>query len=82
MSLFSSLGQGDVWSIAGISFGRLSFLLLSFSFSLHFYFFFSSGIVSPVNDILDKDHYTLEELLGETELIQEVKTGNQRLIQL
>jgi hypothetical protein len=74
MALFSSLGQGDVWSIAGISFGRYSFQIAILT--SHF------SRTSPVNDILDKDNYTLEELLGETELIQEVKTGNQRLIQL
>mmetsp|Transcript_24531 Transcript_24531/g.36104 ORF Transcript_24531/g.36104 Transcript_24531/m.36104 type:complete len:138 (-) Transcript_24531:2135-2548(-) len=57
MSLFASLGQGDIWSISGISFA------------------------SPVNDILDKESYTLEELLEEDELLQEVKSGNGRLIE-
>lgn len=47
-------------------------------------FFFPRPLLcfSPINDILDKESYTLEELLGETELIQEVKSGNQRLLQL
>lgn len=56
MSLFSSLGQGDIWSISGISFA------------------------SPVNDILDKETYTLEELLQEDDLLQEVKSKNERLL--
>lgn len=56
MSLFSSLGQGDIWSISGISFA------------------------SPINDILDKEFYTLEELLEEDDLLQEVKSKNERLL--
>lgn len=56
MSLFSSLGQGDIWSISGISFA------------------------SPVNDILDKDFFTLEELLEEEDLLQEVKSKNENLL--
>lgn len=56
MSLFSSLGQGDIWSISGINFA------------------------SPVNDILDKEFYTLEELLEEDDLLQEVKSKNERLL--
>ena len=56
MSLFSSLGQGDIWSLSGISFA------------------------SPVNDILDKEFYTLEELLEEDDLLQEVKSKNERLL--
>ncbi|KAL6766307.1 hypothetical protein ACKKBG_A35495 [Auxenochlorella protothecoides x Auxenochlorella symbiontica] len=35
---------------------------------------------SPVDSILDKDNYTLEELLDEDELIQECKSLNNRLI--
>jgi hypothetical protein len=31
---------------------------------------------------LDKETYTIEEFLAETELIQEVKSGNHRLLQL
>ena len=34
---------------------------------------------SPVDSILDKDRYTLEELLDEDELIQECKSLNARL---
>jgi serine/threonine-protein phosphatase 6 regulatory subunit 3 len=56
MSLFSSLGQGDIWSISGISFA------------------------SPINDTLDKDFFTLEELLEEDDLLQEVKSKNERLL--
>jgi serine/threonine-protein phosphatase 6 regulatory subunit 3 len=37
---------------------------------------------SPINDLLDKGSYTLEELLNEDELIQEVKAKNDRLIEL
>lgn len=42
-----------------------------------------SGIsfASPINDILDKSTFTLEDLLEEDELIQEVKSKNDRLIQ-
>ncbi len=37
---------------------------------------------SPINDLLDSGIYTLEELLNEDELIQEVKAKNDRLIEL
>jgi hypothetical protein len=57
MSLFASLGQGDIWSISGISFS------------------------SPLNDILDRDDFTLEDLLREDELLQEIKSRNNRLIE-
>ena len=33
-----------------------------------------------MNDILDKDKFTLEELLQEDEILQEVKARNGRLI--
>jgi serine/threonine-protein phosphatase 6 regulatory subunit 3 len=56
MSLFSSLGNGDIWSISGINFA------------------------SPVNDILDKESFTLEELLQEDDLLQEVKSKDERLL--
>jgi hypothetical protein len=56
MSLFASLGGGDIWSISGISFA------------------------SPVNDILDRDSFTLEDLLQEEGLLQEVKSRNNRLL--
>ncbi len=58
MSLFASLGQGDIWALSGISFA------------------------SPINDLLDRGNYTLEDLLNEDELIQEVKAKNDRLIEL
>ncbi|KAG2286048.1 hypothetical protein Bca52824_045652, partial [Brassica carinata] len=35
---------------------------------------------SPVDSILDKENYTLEELLDEEEIIQECKALNSRLI--
>lgn len=35
---------------------------------------------SPVDSVLDKDVYTLEELLDEDEIIQECKALNSRLI--
>jgi hypothetical protein len=37
---------------------------------------------SPVEQILDKDEYTLEELLDEDDIIQECKSLNGRLIAL
>jgi serine/threonine-protein phosphatase 6 regulatory subunit 3 len=37
---------------------------------------------SPVESVLDKDGYTLEELLDEEEIIQECKALNSRLINL
>lgn len=37
---------------------------------------------SPLNDLLDKDHFTLEEVLQEDEVIQEVKTRNAKLVEL
>lgn len=40
------------------------------------------SINSAINDILDKEDFTLEELLEEDELIQEVKSKNDRLIEL
>jgi hypothetical protein len=57
----------------------------------HFYVFieFTKNIssnkyrkISPVNDLLDKGEFTLEDLLEEDELIQEVKSKNERLIEL
>lgn len=37
---------------------------------------------SPVEQILDKDEYTLEELLDEDDIIQECKSLNGRLVAL
>ena len=37
---------------------------------------------SPVQDILDKDEFTLQELLEEDELLQEVKAQNKKLLDL
>lgn len=39
-------------------------------------------IVSPINDLLDKGVFSLENLLEEDELIQEVKAKNELLIEL
>ncbi len=43
---------------------------------------FAPHYVSPVNDLLDRGDFTLEELLQEDELIQEVISKNDRLIAL
>ena len=45
-------------------------------------FFFSHYNFSPVNDLIDRGNFTLEELLEEDELIQEVKAKNDRLTEL
>jgi len=37
---------------------------------------------SPIKDILDKESFTLEELLQEDELLQEVKSKNDQLLDL
>lgn len=37
---------------------------------------------SPINDLLEKGEFTLENLLEEDELIQEVKAKNEQLIEL
>lgn len=39
-------------------------------------------LLSPVQDILDKDEFTLQELLEEDELLQEVKAQNEKLLAL
>jgi len=41
---------------------------------------FGFTTISPVETILDRDHYTLEELLDEEELLQETKAQNKKLI--
>jgi hypothetical protein len=40
------------------------------------------NISSPLNDLLDTDSFTLEQVLEEDELIQEVKTRNTKLLEL
>ncbi|GMF24109.1 unnamed protein product [Phytophthora fragariaefolia] len=40
------------------------------------------NISSPLNDLLEKDDFTLEQVLQEDELVQEVKTRNTKLIDL
>lgn len=41
-----------------------------------------SWYCSPIQDILDKDEFTLEELLAEVDILQEVKSLNGKLIKL
>lgn len=41
-----------------------------------------SSTPSPVNDLLDNGDFTLEDLLVEDEIIQEMKSKNERLIEL
>jgi len=43
---------------------------------------FAVPTASPVQDILEKDEFTLSELLEEDELLQEVKAQNKKLIDL
>lgn len=38
--------------------------------------------VSPINDILDKSSFTLEEILAQDEVLQEVKSLNAKLVDL
>lgn len=38
------------------------------------------NISSPLNDLLEKDDFTLEQMLQEDELVQEVKTRNTKLL--
>jgi PHD/YefM family antitoxin component YafN of YafNO toxin-antitoxin module len=37
---------------------------------------------SPVCDILEKEEFTLQELMEEDELLQEIKAMNQKLLEL
>ncbi|KAH7484638.1 hypothetical protein PRIC1_003951 [Phytophthora ramorum] len=39
------------------------------------------NISSPLNDLLEKDDFTLEQVLQEDELVQEVKTRNTKLLE-
>jgi hypothetical protein len=39
-------------------------------------------LCSKLQDIIEKDDFTLEEILGEDELLQEVKSQNRKLINL
>ena len=41
-----------------------------------------SFLDSPINDILEKECFTLEELLQEDELLQEIKSRNMKLLEL
>eukprot|EP01099_Mayorella_cantabrigiensis_P008889 TRINITY_DN89_c0_g3_i2.p1 TRINITY_DN89_c0_g3~~TRINITY_DN89_c0_g3_i2.p1 ORF type:complete len:321 (+),score=81.64 TRINITY_DN89_c0_g3_i2:163-1125(+) len=41
---------------------------------------FGFTTISPVETILDREHYTLEELLDEEELLQECKSQNKKLL--
>jgi len=40
------------------------------------------SFASPINDIIEKETFTLEELLQEDELLQEIKARNPKLIEL
>ena len=40
------------------------------------------SFASPINDILEKEEFTLDELLREEELLQEVKARNSKLLEL
>lgn len=49
----------------------------------HFYLMlFFVLFFSPINDLLEKGGFTLDQLLEEDELIQEVKSKNDKLIEL
>ena len=43
---------------------------------------FGFHTVSAIDTILDKEEHTLEELLDEEEILQEVKSQNKRLLEL
>lgn len=45
-------------------------------------FGYAFALDSPLNDLLEKDDFTLEQILQEDELIQEVKTRNTKLLEL
>ena len=44
--------------------------------------YLDSFMNSPINDILEKESFTLEELLQEDELLQEIKSRNMKLFEL
>lgn len=52
------------------------------SFYYYYFLFFSPCLWFQVETILDKDNFTLDELLDEDEIIQECKALNSRLINL
>jgi hypothetical protein len=56
--------------------GTFNFILSKRLFSVN------QTISSPINDLLDSGNFKLEDLLAEDELIQEVKSKNDRLIEL
>lgn len=79
MSLFASLEHGNIWALSGLSFARyIKFNIYNHHLLSLFILLFSS----PINDLLDSGNFTLENLLCEDELIQEVKAKNDRLITL
>ena len=80
MSVFASLGQDDIWSISGIDFARYSIELQNFIFFEHQHLM--SLLNSPINEILDKEQCSLEELLKEDELFMELKSHNTKLVNL
>lgn len=50
--------------------------------TMSFWRTFGFHTVSAIDTILDKDEFTLEELLDEEEILQEVKSQNKRLLEL
>ena len=50
--------------------------------AMSFWRTFGFHTVSAIDTILDKDEFTLEELLDEEEILQEVKSQNKRLLDL
>ena len=49
---------------------------------MNFWRTFGINTVSAVETILEKEEFTLEELMDEEDLIQECKSENQKLIDL
>ena len=75
MSYFASLSNGDIWALSGISFARFAS-----SITCSMKVLLIESFYSPINDLLDSGIYTLDDILEQDELIQEVKSKNVRLI--
>jgi len=72
---------GEIWTMNGISFSRyvlIRFVQISSCFISVLCFY------SAIDDILDKGvgEFTLEDLLQEEELLQEIKAKNARLLEV
>lgn len=52
------------------------------NFFTSFFGNYKSSFKSPVDDLLDKEDVTLEEILNESDTINELRLNNSRLIQL